>query len=263
MRRANLLENGGFDGNLDAEEWTGTGVIARSLGYPRLGCCELSAGAFIRQDRNISEDQLHSLHFFYRPAAGATLTVSYAGVEQVFVSVLADAWHEGILAFALDQSANDYVTFTAAGATVYVDSVTLIGGGLPVSRADIAQAVAARIADLASDAGLVYTPNADGPDGDYSRAIDEALRAVGAVTRYGDPDVTQLLSNQINDVIESTQTAVLQRLRSRYALVTDVSLGPRRESRSQIAGSIDAMLSGAGADRRIKTARLHHGDWRR
>jgi hypothetical protein len=87
---------------------------------------------------------------------------------------------------------------------------------------------------------------------------------VGAVARWGDPDVTAVIAAKANDTLEAAVTAMLQGLRTRYALQTDVSLGPRRESRSQIAQSLDSLLSGSGADRRIKIARLNRfGGWRR
>ena len=258
----NLLENGGFDGNLD--EWAGTGSIARSLGYPRLGCVQLDAGESIGQAQSVNEDQLYTLHYFYRLASGATLTVSYGSVSQSHTGTPADAWREGVLVFALDAGASEDVQFDAAAAAAYVDTVTLLGHGLPISRQGILSIVAARIADLATDASLSSAAADDTPEGDYSYAIDEALRQAGAANRWGDVDVTLLSADKVNDAIEATVTAMLQRLRGKYALTTDVSLGPRRESRSQIADSIDRMLSGGAADRRIKVGRLQRmSGWER
>lgn len=260
--RANLLENGHFDGNLD--EWAGTGSINRALGYPRLGCVQLDAGESLSQAESLSADVLYTLHYFYRLADGATLTVSYGDVEQTHSGAPSDAWREGVLVFALDADGTDSVTFAASGGVVYVDGVTLVWGALPLTRAAVAEQVADRLSELASDASLSSTATGDKPEGDYTAAIDEALRAVGAVDGYGSPDVTQVLLSKTNDLVESAQMAVLQRLRSRYALKTDVSLGPRRESYSQIAKSIDEMLSGAGADRRVKMATMHRRNgWRR
>ena len=106
--------------------------------------------------------------------------------------------------------------------------------------------------------------SATGPEGDYSAAIDEALRSVSAKTRWGDPDVTMVMGDQVNMVLEGAKAATLQRLRNKYALDVDVSLGPRSESRSQIAKSLDGMLAGGGGgDRRVSMGRLNHADWRR
>lgn len=259
----NLLLNGDFARGL--YEWEGSGTIIRSLGYPRLNAAQLTAGQSLAQDVSVSTEQLYTLHYFYRLATGATLTVGYGDVTQQHTGDPLNVWREGVLVFSVEEggevSAN--VEISASGGTAYVDTLTLLTGGLPRSRAEIASAVAAMISALASDIGLVTTPNASGPEGDYSAAIDEALRAVGAMTRWGDPDVTRLGPGQINAVIEATKISMLQKARVGYALQTDVSLGPRSENLSQIAGSIDEMLAGAGSDRRPTMARLSHGEWRK
>lgn len=262
----NLLLNGGFDGNLN--EWTG-GTIVRSLGYPRLGCVQLDDGESISQQVSVSADTLYTLHFFYQLSPGASLVVRYGSIEQAFQGFEGD-WQEGTMIFALDVGANESVTFEADDGTVYVDSVALGLGGLPISRDEIAVRLERRLGGLATDAGLSMTPSSAGPQGDYSEAIDEALRAVGAMSRYGDPDVTKVEASQVNDLIESAQAAMLQVVRASYALETDVTLGPRRESRSQIAASIDAMLGGGGGgkgggggNRRVGQGRIGYGDWPR
>jgi hypothetical protein len=167
-----------------------------------------------------------------------------------------------VLVFA-PQDAQSGVSFAAAGGACLVDTATLLSGGLPISRAQIAAQLAASLAELVADAGLSSTPSSIGPEGDYTYAIDEALRQIGAVNVYGDADVTQLLASEVNDVLDAAQTALLRRLRSKYALETDVTLGPRSESRSQIAGSIDEMLSGGGSSMTIQFGKLTHKDWLR
>ncbi|MFA6168294.1 MAG: hypothetical protein WC700_16855 [Gemmatimonadaceae bacterium] len=256
----NLLRNGDFSRGL--YEWTGTGTLTRALGYPRLNAARLAAGQSLSQAQGISEQNLHTLHYFYQVATGATLTVGYGAVTQTHTGAPLDVWREGVLAFAPDVGGgNESVELSAAGGVAYVDTVTLLTGGLPVSRAATAATVADLIAAFATDAGLVMTANADGPEGDYSAAIDEALRALGAVTPWGDPDVTLLAATQVNDLLEGVKQAMLQRLRATYALDVDVTLGPRSERRSQIAGSIDEMLAGAGSDRRVKMGKLTHSAW--
>lgn len=259
---ANHIQAGGFDGTINDQYWTGTGTIDRSLGYPRLGCVQLTAGQGIAQAVGLSADQLHTAHLFYRPGDGASLTVTYGAISQVFTGT-SGQWNEAVMVFALDASANDALTLSASGGTVYVDTVTLTTG-IAISRAALATTVAARLGGLATDASLTTTPSASGPNGSYSAAIDEALRSLGAVNSWGDPDITTLDYGQVNDATEAAVTALLQTLRSTYALRTDVSLGPRRESFSQIAASIDAMLSGSGSDRRIKVMPLlRKNGWQR
>lgn len=259
---ANLLRNGDFSRGL--YEWTGDGAISRSLGYPRLNCAQLAAGQSLSQAQGISQEQLYTLHYFYQVASGATLTVGYGAVTQTHTGAPFDVWREGMLVFAVEAGeGNEAVELAASGGVARVDTVTLLAGGLPKSRGQIAAEVAGRIVDIATDADLTSDANTMGPEGDYSAAIDEALRAVGAVNSWGDPDVTLLPPLKINDVIEAARVSILQRVRGKYALETDVSLGPRSESRSQIASSLDEMLAGAGGSRRPSMGKLGHGDWLR
>ncbi len=241
----NLLRNGRFYGNLN--EWSGTGSIARSLGYPRLGCAEIDDGESISQQVGLTEDALYTLHFFYRLGAGATLTAGYGASIVLTANGTESVWHEAELVFAPDASANDSVTFSAAGGTCYVDAVTLLVGGLPISRGELAGRVHARLGDLATDAGLNSSASASGDQGSYSAAIDEALRAVGAIGKFGEPDITELNAHGVNTLIDSAHMAMLGQLRAKYALETDVTLGPHRESRSQIVKNISALMGG-GAD---------------
>jgi hypothetical protein len=258
----NLLRNSDFSRGL--YEWTGTGTISRTVGYPRLNAARLAVGQSLSQAQGVSEQVLHTLHYFYQVATGATLTVAYGDVTATHTGAPLDVWREGVLAFAPEVGGgNESVEISAVGGVCYVDTITLLSGGLPVSRAAVAATVADLIAAFATDASLVTTANADGPEGDYSAAVDEALRAIGAMTQWGDPDVTLVLPGQVNDLMEGVKQAMLQRLRATYALDVDVTLGPRSERRSQIAGSIDEMLAGAGSDRRIKVGKLTHGEWRK
>lgn len=261
----NLLSNGAFDGNLN--EWTGSGIINRALGYPRLGCAQLATGQSISQYVGLSEDQFVTLHFFYRLGAGASLTAGYGAITQSFVGVV-DAWQEGYLSFALDVSANDYITFTAVGGTVYVDNAALLSGGLPISRAGIATRIANRLGTLGTDATLSAVATGDKPEGDYSESIDDALRSLAAVDFFGYPDVTRVTPEIVQALLQSGFTSMLQQLRVQYSLETDVTLGPRRESRSQIATSIDALLgggnSGGSANRQISVGQMSRsGGWER
>lgn len=256
----NLLQNGGFEGNL--YQWTGSGTIERALGYPRLGCAKLTAGQSVSQAVGLSENAPYGLHLFFRPDPGAALTLTYGDFSQSYNGING-VWNEATALFALSTGGNSSVTLSASGATVYVDSVTLLQGGLVITRAQLASMIAAKLSTLASDAGLGRAPSVAGPDGDYSEPIDEALRALGAISVHGEPDVTALLLNKINDCVEAARVAMLQRLRAKYALKTDVSLGPRHESYSQIAQSIDGMVSGAGGNKRVVSAPMQYGEWPR
>lgn len=260
----NYLFNGGFEGNL--YYWAGTGVINRTLGYPRLGCCQLDTGRYIEQVRAIGPNWPHTIHFYYRLSTGATLTVQYgATISQTFSGTPADVWREGVLTFAVDASpaATDSVKFTASGGTVYVDTATLMVNSPAMTRAALASAIQGRITALVSDSGFDATASALGPEGDYTSAVEEAFRSLGAINRWGDADPPTLPTDKINDLVVAGQEAMIHKLRAKYALKTDVSLGPRRESYSQIAQSLDEMLAGNASDHRVSTGPITYGDWQR
>ncbi len=261
----NLLYNGGFDGNLYRWAPLGAAVIDRANGYPRAGCASLPAGgSVVSETVGLGENYLYTVHFFYQLATGATLTASYGSISRAYSGLPAGVWREGILSFALDAGAQSSVLFMASGGACLVDSVALLQGGLAISRAAIAVAVAARIAALVSDASLSAVASASGSEGDYTLAINEALRALGAVNGWGDPDVTMLESSKVNDVIDAAQDALLVGLQARAVLVSDVTLGPRSEKRSQIAGLIGDMRGGGkGGGGRITMSELKNRDWPR
>lgn len=242
----NLLLNPRFYGNLS--EWTGSGTINRSLGYPRDGCAEIAADQSISQAVATAQNSLYSLHWFFRLSAGATLTASYGAVASLSYSTAdyaIDVWHEAIIQFAPSADSSESVTFAAAGGACYVDGIALIAGGVPITRSEIARRLEVMLSQLAIDAELSREASADGPEGDYSYAIDDALRAQDAAGTYGEPDVTMLATSEINNLVALARTSMLQRLRAKYAFQYDVQLGPRSESRSQIAKSIEDMLGGS------------------
>lgn len=262
----NLLINGHFSRAL--YQWTGDGTIDRAQGYPRLNAVKLEAGQTLSQAIGIAPESYYTLHYFYKLATGATLTVGYGSVTQEHTGAPLDVWREGLLAFAVEEGeGNGSVFISAAGGVAYVDTIALLAGALPITRAQLANAIAARIPTLAAEKELVTTPNASGPEGSYSAGIDEALRQLGAVTSWGDPDITLLPANKVNDATQAALNATLQLLRGMFALDVDVTLGPRSESLSQRAESLDRMLpGGAGAaDRGVKMGTLYRDNtgWQR
>lgn len=266
----NLLSNSRFYGNFDEWITAGTVAIDRARGYPRNGCAKLSAGATLTQDEGVSGDALYTVYYFFRLDSGATLTAGYADGGTTWLNTHSTEakgpWYEGIITFAPDASLGGGVQFAASGGAAWVDALALVHMSLPITRRRMAILLEERLGQLAAEACWSRQANSAGPDGDYSTAIDEALRALGACDTLGEPDIVRLQPEQINDALEAAQRNLLQRLRADYALSTDVSLGPRRESRSQIAGLIDGMIGGGGGgggDRRVAQAGMNYADWRR
>ena len=258
----NLAVNGGFSRGLYL--WAGSGTIERSLGYPRLNCARLAAGQSLGQAVSIGAETYYTLHYFYRLTTGATLTVGYGAITNEHTGAPLDVWREGVLAFSAEAGEeNGSIVLAAAGGLAYVDSVSLLWGALAKSRAEIAGEVAARIRTLAAEKGLVATPGAGGPEGDYTAAIDEALRANGAMNDWGDVDIGQLSAGNINAAIEGATGAMMELIRTMYALDVDVTLGPRSESRSQISKNLADLIGGGSgggvagtADRSASSGRL-------
>lgn len=261
----NLLVNGHFDGSL--LHWSGGGMN-RSLGYPRPGCAQIDEGdslEYIYQAIGVSPGQVYTLHFFFRRPANAVLTASLGNASQEFAGAT-DAWQEGVLTLGVVEETTIAPAFLALNETGYVDGVTLAPGVLVLTRRALMLAVENRLAGLATDAGLAAAATTKGPEGDYTGAVEEALRQVGAVNEWGDPDITALAADQVNAAIEAALTAMMGQLANHYALETDVSLGPRSESRSQIAKMLTTLGSaGAGAgDRSAKIGPLRRvGGWER
>lgn len=280
-----LLYNGGFNGNM--YRWSGTGTINRIAGYPRIGCASLAAGQSIASEViGLGENYPYTIHFFYQLATGATLTAGYGSVvTQTFTGSPLNVWREGVITFALDTGGNSGVTFAASGGACLVDSVTLMGGGLPISRADIAVMVADNLGSLATDAGLSTTASAAGPNGDYSLNIDDALRAMGAVstfggagllgtyadeavTTWGDPDVTQLEMAEIGSVVELVTESLIVQIRNSKAGEVDITLGPRSERKSQLVANMNALLGGGkgkggASGKSVGVGKLTNNDWPR
>lgn len=238
----NLVSNPRFYGNLS--DWGGSAQLARSLGYPLGACAKLEDTQTLTQAVAVTDDAVHTLHFFYRLEPDATLTAEYGAMSEQFSAQPRDVWHEAAIPFAPSTDAT--LTFTAAGGTCYVDAIALKESVLLITRKEVARRAEAMLSQLAIDAELSKAASEDGPEGDYSFAIDEALRALGAMDTNGEPDVTLVEAQSINALCQSVKTAMLQRLHARYIMRVDRTLGPHSESYSQIAAGIQKMLSDDG-----------------
>lgn len=259
----NLIHNGRFYGNLD--DWDGTASINRSIGYPRNGCAQIDAGESITQDVGLTADALYTLHYMYRLASGAALTAGYGSTTQAHTGEQQNVWHEARLEFALDASANDNVTFSAAGGTVYIDAVSLRIGAIPATRGEAAAVVHRRLGTLATEKGLDTCADQNGPNGDYTDAIDEALRATGACGNYGEPDITRVQTSEVNTLLDAIYAAMLQHLQSSYALDSGRStwLGPRKEQSGDIVQNIAALIGGGGTGRGAQETLYRANGWNR
>lgn len=115
------------------------------------------------------------------------------------------------------------------------------------TRAEIAATVHRRLRALATDAELTTAPSGEQTEGDYTDAVDAALRAAGCVDAETDAvDVALVTSANLDAVIAATTREVLIQLAFHYAVLTDIRAGERDEKLSQIGAAVRALGSSSG-----------------
>lgn len=116
-----------------------------------------------------------------------------------------------------------------------------------MDRATLAQTVHRRLRALAEDAGLSTTASGSQTEGDYTDAIDAALRALGLVDPdTGALDISFAQVAQHNSLIGMVSGEMLVQLEVHYATLTDIKVGDREEKLSQIRAAVRALGSTAG-----------------
>lgn len=110
-----------------------------------------------------------------------------------------------------------------------------------MDRATLAQIVHRRLRGLATDAGLSFAAVGDQPEGDYTDAIDQALRSLGLIDpETGALDISLATTDQENALISSVTGELLTQLQLHYATLVDIKAGERDEKLSQIRAAIAA-----------------------
>jgi hypothetical protein len=180
--------------------------------------------------------------------------------EQDLVAGAADAWAENSFSVGLAPGTTYILRLTNVGAAgdVKVDDVWL--WWVPVTRASLSSRVHTKLGRLASERSLSTTPSGILTEGDYTYGVDAGLRSVGAINPETDePDVRWLEAGMLDTVLEAIEMEMLERLQRDFAVETDISLGSRSESRSQIAGAIEKLTSASGGgSRRPVMRKLRH-----
>ena len=126
-----------------------------------------------------------------------------------------------------------------------------------MTRQSLAQIVHDRLGEIATDRGWSYTTSGDLTEGDYTYAIDAALRDLELLDSDDEPDITEAEVGQYNTLVEVVERYMLAKAERSLAMRVDLQLGPRRESFSQQAEALRAMNQ-AGGSRRVVAMRLHH-----
>lgn len=251
----NHLTNGRFLTSLD--NWTASNAAySAGDGDEQYGVAVLSAGGYITQEFSVPYARAYSLHVSVKPVgdvlgsgdlqavitdddAGAVVTLSLEGDTD-------GAWQENTDVIGLAPG-NTYTLklLNNAAIPVRIDDVWL--WFVPITRAGIATQVDTRMAALADEYSLSTTPSGALTEGSYTYAIDNGLRAIGAIDpETGQVDIRWLDAGDVLTCIDLVEAEILKQVQRSAVTETDVRLGPRQESRSQKAAMIGKLMGGEG-----------------
>lgn len=131
---------------------------------------------------------------------------------------------------------------------------------MAVDRDVLARYVHRSISELARGAAWSTASRADGADtlsqGDYTDAIDSALREQGYVDIDGAPDASLVDALDFETVANSVKQLSLERLQAYYATVVDTVGGPIRIYRSQVAKALAPYSLSSSSGRSVTQSRL-------
>lgn len=257
MSERNHLDNGRFLHDLD--NWAASGAAySAGDGDDHYGIAALDAvGGYIEQTFNVPAVRAYTLHVSCKPVSGtlsaSELVVLITDGDGNTVASLSlegdttDTWQENEDTVGLAPGTTYTLRITNnSSLAVRVDDVWL--WHVPITRANIAARADRKLGRLASDRSLSTALSGSQTEGDYTDAVDAALRSVGAVNpETATPDVRYLEPASVNTAIDVCVQEMLEYLRMDYATETDVSLGPRRESLSQKAAQIGKILGDGGS----------------
>jgi len=248
------IVNGRFYHNLNG--WTVSGGVSYSAGDgdDHYGVIVLPVGGSANQAFGVIGAKSFTLHVSVK-AVGADLTAGQATVtitdgygNTVKVTNLtgtADTWTENTITLGLAEGTTYEIQFDNASAAgnVKLDDVWL--WYVPVTRADIASRVYAKLGRLASDRSLSVTPSGALTEGDFTYAIDAGLRSVDAIDPETDlPDVRWLDGENVKGAIDTITKEMLAQLALDYAAEVDTTVGQHSESLSQKTAAISKLIGG-------------------
>ena len=264
---SNLLSNGAFDGDLANWDLVPTVSFIPNDGNKELGAAHLeSAGAEISQTLPIAIGREYMIDIWAKAAAAdgsCDLVIKNNDGDTIYTNsfAIASAWANGIAErVGLPRGSHTvHVVFNDVAA--YVDDISI--AWVIKTRLELADEAAALLGDLATqDAGFTTS---GGDEGDYTKAVDAALRAVGAVDEAGRPDVREVTDDTVDAVVDEVQRYMLHKLHRYYARnATDFTLEGRTEHYRQRVSAIENLLGIAvggrpsASGRAIQTRKLIH-----
>lgn len=255
MSELNLLSNGRFLQNL--ANWTAANAVYNAGdGDDHYGVAILSTGGgYISQTFTVPRTRLFTFHVSVK-AVGANLSSTQCqflikdGNGSIVITQnltgTADTWTENTVevGLATGTTYTYMVINNNATGNVKVDDIWI--WYLPMTRANIAARVAEKLGSLAVDRALSTAPSGSKTEGDYTYAIDAALRNIGAINvETGVPDIRYLTEETLQLTIDEVEREMIEMLQRDYALEVDITVGQRRENLSQIGQALRNMAGGS------------------
>lgn len=247
----NSLINGKFLHNLNG--WTPSSGASYSAGDgdEHYGVAVLPVGESIWQEFAVDETRLQSVHISVKADASlsglqATLAIIDGDGNTVITQNLSGSaytWTESTYTIGLTEGTSYRVTITnnSAASDIKIDDVWI--WFVPITRAQVAAAVHAKLGRLATERDFSVTINGELTEGSYTYAIDAALRTIGAIDdEDGAPSIRYVDPEQVQTLIETVRREMLEQLQTEYAVEVDTTTGPYRQNLSQKSAMIGQII---------------------
>lgn len=255
MAERNLLNNGRFLRNLS--NWTASNAeYSAGDGDDHYGVAVLSTGCgYIQQVFSVPRVRLYSIHLAVK-AVGADLSESQCQlvitdengniVLTENLTGTADTWTDNDISVGLATGATytaKIINNTALG-NVKIDDTWI--WFVPLTRVVMAARIHAKLGRLATERSLSTTVSGLLTEGSYTYAVDAGMRSVGAInSETGLPDTRYLDESNIQIALDTIEKEMIEQLQRDFAVETDIRIGQRSESRSQIAKALGEMKNGS------------------
>lgn len=250
MTENNIIYNGRFLHNLNGWDVSGGTVYSAGDADEHYGVCVLPVGGTVSQTFAVIGVKQYTLHVSVKATATllagqCTLEIRDGDDNQVVSMSLngGTAWTDNEVIYGLAEGTIYTLTVknVSAPGSVKIDDVWL--WYIPVTRAQAAETVHAKLGRLATERGLTTTPSGTLTEGSYTRAINAALRHIDAIdTDTGEPSVRWVDEGGVKLFIDAVEREILEQLRLDYVVEVDTSTGPYSQQLSQKRGALDEIL---------------------
>lgn len=264
MSERSLISNGRFLHDID--NWTFVGAeYSAGDGDDHYGIAVLDVGDYISQTFSVPHLRAYSVHLDAKPMGGdlsssksqiiitdgdgnTVAEIDLTGTDAVWTANETEIGLAPGTSYTLKIINNSF-----SDGALRIDDVWIYG--LIISRSEIASRVADKLGRLGTERSLSASASGSKTEGDFTYSIDKSLRDQEMINpETGLPDIRYLNSpGDVGSVLSGTIEDMLEGLEMDYAVETDLKVGPRSESRSQIAGNISKMRSGGagGSGKRV------------